>query len=336
MEGSIVSQKKYQINRRVRLLFWMMRRIPSAGKADLHRMQAQSDGPAAKRMARLLMRQHRVAEIENRSLPGRQGAIPVRVYRPARGADLPVIVYFHGGGWVLGGLNGHDAICRRIAAENRALLVSVAYRLAPQHKYPAAVEDAYDATNWVAEHARELGGAPDKLIVMGDSAGGNLAAVVSLMARDLAGPQIAFQVLIYPPVDLVHDFPSKQLYDDTPVLDRRALIFYRDQYIREPAGVQDPYASPLLAADLHHLPPALVLTGEYDPLRDEGKAYADRLRAAGTDVTEVCYPGMPHGFLSFGWLASATPAAFAQIRNSLAQFVAEKAASSAALTPLNP
>lgn len=315
-----MSQKKYDLNWRMRLLFLLMSRTPSVGKADLQSMQAGSDGPAAVQMSRMLMRQYRVAEIENRSIPGRHGAIPVRMYRPAGGADLPVIVYYHGGGWVLGGLNGHDAICRRIAAENHALLISVAYRLAPRHKYPAAVEDAYDATCWVAEHARELGGAPDKLIVMGDSAGGNLAAVVSLMARDLAGPKIAFQVLIYPAVDLAHDFPSKKLYDDTPVLDRQALNFYRDQYIREPADLQDPYVSPLLAADFHHLPPALILTGEYDPLRDEGKAYAERLRAAGIDVTEVSYPGMAHGFLSFGWLATATPAAYSQIQRTLARF----------------
>lgn len=315
-------QRKYDLNWRMRLLFVMMSRTPSVGTADLKRIQAESDGPAAAQMSRMLMRQYRVAEIENRTIPGRQGGIPVRVYRSARSADLPIIVYFHGGGWVLGGLNGHDAICRRIAAENHALVISVAYRLAPQHKYPAAAEDAYDATCWVAEHARDLGGAPEKLIVMGDSAGGNLAAVVSLMARDLAGPQIAFQVLIYPAVDLAHDFPSKKLYDDTPVLDRQAMDFYRDQYIREPADLQDPYVSPLLAADFQHLPPALILTGEYDPLRDEGKAYAERLRAAGSEVTEVCYPGMAHGFLSFGWLATATPVAFSQIQQTLARFAA--------------
>jgi acetyl esterase/lipase len=322
MEGILVSQKKYDINWRMRMLFWLMRRTPSVGKADLQQMKAGSDGPAAKQMSRLLMWQYRIAQIEDRSIPGRQGDIPVRVYRPAQGPDLPAVVYFHGGGWVLGGLDGHDAICRRIAAENLALVISVAYRLAPEHKYPAAVEDAYDATRWVGERAHELGGAPEKLIVMGDSAGGNLAAVASLMARDLAGPHVAYQVLIYPAVDLSRDYPSKSLYDDTPVLDREALDFYRDQYIRGPADLTDPYVSPLLAADHRHLPPALILTGEYDPLRDEGRAYADTLRAAGVDVTEVCYSGMCHGFLSFGWLGSATPAAYRQIQRALAQFSA--------------
>ena len=326
MKDTHVRQQKYHINWRMRLLFWLMSRTPSVGEADLQRMKAGSDGPAAKLMSRALMRRYRVAEIENRSVPGRQGSIPVRVYRPARGPDLPVIIYFHGGGWALGGLDGHDAICRRLAAENRALVVSVAYRLAPEYTYPAAVEDAYDATRWVAEHAVELGSAPEKLIVMGDSAGGNLAAVVSLMARDLSGPHIAFQVLIYPAVDFSEGYPSKKLYDDTPVLNRQALNMYRDLYIRHPADLQDPYAAPLLAADFHHLPPALILTGEYDPLRDEGQAYAERLRAAGIDVTQVCYPGMSHGFLSFGWLGSATPAAFAQIRHSLARFSAGRSA----------
>ena len=160
---------------------------------------------------------------------------------------------------------------------------------------------------------------------MGDSTGGNLAAVVSLMARELNGPRIAFQVLIYPAVELSEHFPSKQLYNDTPVLDEPAMIFYRDNYINQPADCLDPHASPLLAESLTNLPPSLVLTAEYDPLRDEGKAYADRLRESGNEVTYACYPGMVHGFISFGWLGSETKSAFSQIKQSLQPFSPGKA-----------
>lgn len=199
-------------------------------------------------------------------------------------------------------------------------MVAVAYRLAPEHKYPAAVEDAYDATCWAAEHGTDLGADPEKLIVMGDSAGGNLAAVVSILARDTAGPGITCQVLIYPGLDLGGVHPSKELYDDTPILDRHLLKFFCDQYIRQPADLEDPHVSPLLADDLSHLPPALILTAEYDPLRDEGQAYADRLRAGGNEVISACYPRMPHGFISLGRLASQSGPAFTRIQQTLERF----------------
>ncbi len=302
---------KYTLDWRMKLLFWLMSRGPSVADADLQKVRSGAD---SKILSTIVFRHVKMTTVENRSIPGRQSSIPVRIYRPKQETNLPIVVFFHGGGWVLGGLNGYDAICRRVAGENGALVVSVDYRLAPEHPYPAAVEDAYDATCWVAEHAADLGASADKLIVMGDSAGGNLAAVVSLMARELMGPQIASQVLIYPSVDFSEDFRSKQLYDDTPLLSRRDMDYFRDLYIQQPTDLKDPHAAPLLAHDLSNLPPALILTAEYDPLSDEGKAYADRLRASGNSVTFVCYPGMPHGFLSFGWLGSGTKAAFAQIK----------------------
>jgi acetyl esterase len=308
---------KYTLDWRTKLLFWLMSRGPSLADADLQKVRSGAD---SKILSTILFRPIQMTAVEDRSIPGRQSPLPVRIYRPIQEANLPVVVFFHGGGWALGGLNGHDAICRRIARENGALVVSVDYRLAPEHPYPAAVEDAYDATCWVAEHAANLGASPDKLIVMGDSAGGNLATVVSLMARELMGPQLASQVLIYPAVDFSEGFRSKQLYDDTPLLSRRDMDYFRALYIQQPADLKDPYAAPLLADDFSNLPPALILTAEYDPLSDEGKAYADRLRASGNRVTFVCYPGMPHGFLSFGWLGSGTKAAFAQIKQTLQPF----------------
>jgi acetyl esterase len=315
-ERDISIMPKYKLDWKMKVLFWLMSRGPSIVGTDLQKMRSGSN---SKMLSNLLFRPVRIADIEDRSIPGRHGTIPVRMYRPIQAANVPVVVFFHGGGWVLGGLDGHDAICRRVAVENGALVVSVDYRLAPEHPYPAAVEDAYDATCWVAEHTTDLGASPNKVIVMGDSAGGNLAAVVSLMARELARPQIAFQVLMYPAVDMGEDFPSKQRYDDTPVLSRQAMDYFRDLYIQQPADLKDPHVSPLLADDLNNLPPALILTAEYDPLSDEGKAYADRLRASGNDVLFVCYRGMVHGFISFGWLGSRTKAAFAQIKQTLQQ-----------------
>jgi acetyl esterase len=308
---------KYTLDWRTKLLFWLMSHSPSVADTDLQKVRSGAD---SKMLSNIVFKHVKMTDIEDRLIPGRQSPLPVRIYRPIQEANLPVVVFFHGGGWVLGGLDGHDAICRRVAVENGAVVVSVAYRLAPEHKYPAQVEDAYDATCWVAEHVTDLGASADKLIVMGDSAGGNLAAVVSLMARDLAGPQIAYQVLLYPSVDSSTGFRSKQLYDDTPVLSRQTMDYFRDLYFQPSVDLKDPYVSPLLADDFSNLPPALILTAEYDPLSDEGNAYADRLRACGNSVISVCYPGMPHGFISFGWLGSGTKAAFAQIKQTLQPF----------------
>ncbi len=175
---------KYTLDWRMKLLFWLMSRGPSLADADLQKVRSGAD---SKMLSNILFQHVKMTTVEDRSIPGRQSPIPVRIYRPIQEANLPVVVFFHGGGWALGGLNGYDAICRRIAGENGALVVSVDYRLAPEHPYPAAVEDAYDATCWVAEHAADLGASANKLIVMGDSAGGNLAAVVSLNGTRVDG-----------------------------------------------------------------------------------------------------------------------------------------------------
>lgn len=264
-----------------------------------------------------------VAKVEDRRIPGAPDGppIPVRVYWPQTGSNgLPVVVYFHGGGWVLGGLDSHDPLCRSLANEVGAVVVSVDYRLAPEHRFPAAAEDAYAATAWVHAHATELGAAPSRLAVAGDSSGGNLAAVVALMARDRGGPPLRFQLLVYPVVDYARNTPSYRANAEGYFLTATHMRWYWDQYLGTADGA-GPYASPLRAHDLRGLPPAYVVTAEFDPLRDEGEAYAQRLREAGVPVSVRRYDGMFHGFFSLAGLLpaarEANGAAFTALRAAL-------------------
>lgn len=239
-----------------------------------------------------------VARIDDGAIPGPAGQIPVRVYHPGTDGLLPVYVYFHGGGWVLGDLDSHDAPCRALANQVPCLVVSVDYRLAPEHPYPAAPEDAYAAVCWIAEHAGELGGDGSRLALGGDSAGGNLSAVVTQMIRERGGPRIALQVLVYPVTDFDFDSSSYREVGDGYFLTAEKMAWYTDHYLPNVAQRREPYAAPLRASDFADLPPALVITAEYDPLRHEGEAYAEKLRAAGVPVTCTCYPGMIHGFFN--------------------------------------
>ena len=235
-----------------------------------------------------------VAEVVNRSISGPDGNIPLRIYRPA-GAPLGVLVYFHGGGWVVGGLDSHDETCRRLCAGAGVAVVAVDYRLAPETRYPGAVRDCRHATVWVAENAAQLGFDPARLAVGGDSAGGNLAATTAQMARDEGGPRIAFQLLVYPVVDADFDRPSYQANAAGYLLSRRAMQWFWDHYAPAAEQRSEPYAAPLKGS-LVGLPPALVQVAEFDPLRDEGVAYAQALEAAGVPVRLTCYDGMIHGF----------------------------------------
>ena len=239
-----------------------------------------------------------VAQIEERTIPGPGGEIPVRIYTPEGPAPFPVLVYFHGGGWVVCDLDTHDGICRALSNAAGCLTVSVDYRLAPEHKYPAAAEDAYAATQWVAAHAAAIGGDPTRTTIGGDSAGGNLAAVVALMARDRGGPPIALQALVYPVTDFNFESPSYRENGEGYLLTRESMIWFWDHYLVDRAQGREPYASPLRATALEGLPPALVITAEYDPLRDEGEAYGARLAAAGVPTTTTRYDGMIHGFFT--------------------------------------
>ena len=242
-----------------------------------------------------------VARVENRTLPGPRGEIPVRVYTPEGRAPFPVLVYFHGGGWVIGNLETHDGVCRHLANAAGTVVVSVDYRLAPEHPFPASGEDAYAATRWVAANAAVIGGDAKRIAVGGDSAGGNLAAVVSLMARDRGGPPLVFQLLVYP----VTDTPSANTasYRENAegyFLTAKMMHWFWNHYCGKNPDLSDPYLCPLRAKDLKRLPPALVVTAEFDPLRDEGEAYAARLREAGNQADLKRYPGMIHGFFGMG------------------------------------
>ena len=240
------------------------------------------------------------------------GEVAVRAYRPVRGETLPALVFFHGGGWTIGDLDTHDVVCRQLAAGARCAVFSVDYRLAPEHPFPAAVEDCFYATKFVHDNAAALKIDPGKIVVGGDSAGGNLAAVVALMARDKAGPALAGQLLIYPATDQRCAFPSHERNGEGYLLTRDAIRFFRAGYLPDPAQYTDWRASPLLAASHAGLPPAFVLTAAYDPLVDEGRAYAERLAAAGVQVVYREYPGMVHGFVLFGGAVDAANAAVAE------------------------
>ena len=232
-------------------------------------------------------------------VPGPAGPIVVRIYTPNCGqAALPGLVYLHGGGWARGSLQTHDIVCRSLANGAGCVVVSVDYRMAPEHRFPAAFEDSLAATRWVAEHAAELGIDPRRLAVGGDSAGGNLAAAVALAARDAGGPSLLHQLLIYPVTD--YNFDTRSYADNAEgyMLTRAAMQHYWRLYLRDGSDGADFRASPLRARDFGNLPPALVITAEFDPLRDEGRAYADRLREAGTPVLYREYPGMVHGFVT--------------------------------------
>ncbi len=238
-----------------------------------------------------------IASMEDRRVPVDGGEIDVRVYRPATEGELPVLVYFHGGGWVIGCIRTHDALCRALANASGFAVVAVDYRLAPEHRYPTAVEDCWAATRWVADNAEELGVDPHRLVVGGDSAGGNLAAVVALLARDRGGLELAGQILVYPITDCDLDTPSSLTNAEGYNLTRAAMRWFWDHYLPEEKRRKEPLASPLQADSLAGLAPALVQTAEFDPLRDEGEAYAHRLIEAGVDATLTRYDGLIHGYI---------------------------------------
>ena len=241
-----------------------------------------------------------LARIEDIRIPGPAGPIPARVYAAGpRGAPVrPVVAYFHGGGWVQGDLETHHGLCARLAQRSGAIVVAIDYRLAPEHRFPAAVEDCLASYRWLRSHAGELGGDPARVAVAGDSAGGNLSAVVSQLAASAREPVPTCQVLIYPAVDFALDTPSHRDLADGHIIPRDRILWYADQYIPDAAHRSDPRASPIGTKDLAGQPPALVITAGFDPLRDEGHAYAERLRAAGVDVIYREYPGQIHAFVS--------------------------------------
>lgn len=275
----------------------LLDQIAKAGIPPFHTLTPQQAREQMLVASRFMGPPEEVHCVEDREVPGPAGAIPVRVYRPGDGDALPAVVFFHGGCWLMGDIRTHDVYCRAIANRSRAIVVSVDYRLAPEHKCPAAVEDAYAATRWVAEHADTTGADPERIAVMGDSAGGNLAAVVALVARERGGPSLAFQLLIYPITDFNFDTPSYRENATGFHLTHKDMVWSWGHYLSNELEGYQPYASPMRADDLSGLPPALILTAEYDPLRDEGEAYARKLEDAGVPVRLKRYEGMIHGFV---------------------------------------
>lgn len=255
-----------------------------------------------------------VFRIENRKIPGGAGDIPVRIYSPEGGGPFPGAVYLHGGGWVIGDLDTHDHICRAISKRAGAVVVAVDYRRAPEHQFPAALEDNAEATSWVAANSAALGIDPRRLCIAGDSAGANMATVVAAGARQAQRPRLALQVLVYPVTDLTSfSTASHREFGEDHFLTRSLMEWFLSHYIPRAADRATPDASPFLAPDLSGLPPALVITAECDPLRDEGEAYARRLQDQGVAVTLTRYDGMIHPFLHFLGVTSSAQKAVDQM-----------------------
>lgn len=279
----------------------LLARVRAAGHPEYWQMTPQEARDEHNRRAGVLgIPPAAVFDVDNRRIPGPASDIPLRIYTPREAATpLPVLVYLHGGGHVIGSLDSYDAICRQLALESDCIVISVDYRLAPEHKFPAGVDDAFAALNWVGRHSAEFGGDAKRVAIGGDSAGANLAAVGAILARD-GGPQLRFQLLVYPRTAPDEDLPSHHEFAEDHLLTRRSILWFHDHYRGSDTDRQDFRYAPLIHPDLSRLPPALVIVGECDPLRDDGIAYARRLQADGTPTELALYEGMIHPFFSLG------------------------------------
>ncbi|GAA2601668.1 alpha/beta hydrolase [Dactylosporangium fulvum] len=258
-----------------------------------------------------------VHSVTDLALPGPGGELRLRVYRPAADGRLPVLMYFYGGGWVLGTVDTADGVARHLANAAGCIVVVPGYRLAPEHPFPAAIEDCWAATQWVLANAATLGADPARIAVGGDSAGGNLAAAVTLMARESGDLPLVGQLLVYPNTDQLADDDSMRANDDPYLFNRHSVEWYRKHYFVDPDDAENPLASPLRAETLRGLPPALVITAEYDPLRDQGERYARRLADNGVPVAVTRYEGMAHGFFTMAGTLDASRTALAQSAKQL-------------------
>jgi acetyl esterase len=261
-----------------------------------------------------------VSRVIDRAYPGPIGAQPLRIYIPDGDGPLPVVVYFHGGGFVGGGLSVVDEPARALANDVGAIVVTAGYRLAPEHKFPAATDDTFAALRWVADHAADFGGDPARIAVMGDSAGGNLAAVAALRARDAGGPQLVAQVLVYPVIDPTARLESRKLFGEGHVITATGLDWFWEQYLGSLADTRNTLAVPAKADSLTGLPPALVLTTEYDVSRDEAEAYANRLRDSGVETECIRFDGLIHGVY---WMSGAVPRS-GDVRDAVTRFLSER------------
>lgn len=308
----------------VRALSWMLDHSPHRDVAGMtpdlierSRRPRPGRGPASLVVGRLARR----VRVQDRSVPGDDGLLPVRVYSPAGPwrEPRPLVVHFHGGGWVVGSHLSADWLCSRLATDLGVVVASVGYRLAPEHRAPVAARDCHAVTRHLAANPAELGIDLTRIAVMGDSAGGNLAAVVALLARDLGGPALAAQVLIYPCTDATLASPSVHRLADAPLLTLSDIRAFLAHYLGSDGDPTDPLVSPLLAPDHHGLPAALIQTAEHDPLLDDGARYAQALRSAGVPVRYTCYLGVPHGFMSLPGVTRAAGQGLAEVADHLAE-----------------
>jgi len=317
------------LDAKVRELLNLRDDAPPIGKVPVETMRKEAPAQMAK-LFRMGLVSTPVAAVEDRLIPGPAGDVPVRVYTSQGRGPFPLVVFFHGGGWVLGDLDTHDPFCRSLCAGAGCVVVSVGYRLAPEHRFPAAVDDALAAVRWVAEHAAEVGGDPARIAVAGDSAGGNLSAVTALRLRDEEGPVLRGQLLIYP--GLGYPSPPTPSYIENAEgygLTRESALWFWEQYLGDESQAANPHAAPLLAPDLRGLPRALVITAEYDVLRDEGARYVERLRAAGVPARLSRYDGVHHRFAEMlGILDQAE-----QARYEMCAWLRETLASPSTVTP---
>jgi acetyl esterase/lipase len=303
----------------------ILKMTAAAGSADVSRLSVSQLRDGFHHLARMIdIKNAPIGKVEDRMLPGPAGPLRARIYTPqeASPADMPGLVYFHGGGGIFGSIDTHDGLCRMLSNDSGCITISVDYRQAPEHKFPAALEDSYAATQWVIDQARELGVDPYRLAVGGDSAGGGIAAAICQIARLGHGPRPALQVLLCPVMDMKGNTNSRHAFSEGYFLNKTIIDWMLNNYCGPDADLDDPRLSPLRATDLSDLPPAHIHTAEFDPLRDEGQLYADLLRQSGIPVRYTCHEGMIHHFYGMAgvipYARTAMSAAGAAIKSALA------------------
>jgi acetyl esterase len=314
---------------RIRILFFLMRFRKQVDFTKVTAAQFRADNKKAIKELKALAQypQENLFQIRDETIKvSGEGAIVLRIYKPIEGNTLPLLLYFHGGGFVVGDLESHDSTCRRLAKQNKCVVVAVDYRLAPENPFPIPCEDCYAALEWAVKNASSLGANPTQVAVMGDSAGGNLATVVAMMARDKDGPKICCQVLIYPTTDATLSADSINKLATGYVLTREMMQWFVHHYCGNETDLKQPYLSPLFAENLKSLPPALIVTAEFDPLKGEGEAYAKKLKENGNQVVFKEYAGMIHVFFQMPKFLPEARMAEAQVSSFLQQYLFSKSA----------
>lgn len=307
-------QHKPLLDWKIRLLNQLLRLQKPVHRRSLEELRQLDKTPISPIVQRIFAGERiTLPQVTQQMVDGHHGTIPIQLYYPSSQQNLPLILFFHGGGWIYGNFQTHDFMCCRLARDTGAIILAVRYRLAPFFKYPVALEECYDVLMWAVQNALELRANRNRIIVMGDSAGGNLATALCLMTRDQGHSLIAQQILIYPVTSGVIDQPSVDRNANAPVLTKDMMQSFVQYYAQSESDIGQPYFSPLLAENLTNLPPALIITCEYDLLHDQAQAYAQRLQEAGNQVLLLDYPGMIHGFLSFPFFCREALPAFEQI-----------------------